>query len=110
MQTCITLAMLCLGIAAGCAVAVAVLKAKERVERRGRASAAVDERALTALRAWMLVNWAAIAADEAARGYPLFGYRGFRKPHYCYNENAVPTLRVPMRCLITKDGVVKGGY
>lgn len=98
MIACIVLAALCLGIAAGCAVVV--LWAERRDERN-------DEGAERALHAWALVRWVEIAAREAVYGYPLYGYRGYRRPYYRYDPNIVPELSVPLRFMVAKDGVKK---
>lgn len=100
MIACIVLAALCLGIAAGCAVVVLWARAERRDERN-------DEGAERALHAWALVRWVEIAAREAVYGYPLYGYRGYRRPYYRYDPNIVPTLNGPLRFIVSKDGVKK---
>jgi hypothetical protein len=100
MIACIVLAALCLGIAAGCAVVVLWARAERRDERK-------DEGAERALHAWALVRWVEIAAREAVYGYPMYGYRGYRRPYYRYDPNIVPTLNGPLRFIVSKDGVKK---
>lgn len=100
MIACIVLAALCLGIAAGCAVVVVWARAERQDEKE-------NERAERALHAWALVRWVEIAAREAVYGYPLYGYRGYRRPYYRYDPNIVPELSVPLRFMVAKDGVKK---
>lgn len=100
METCITMAALCLGIAAGCAVVVVWARAERQDEKE-------NERAERALHAWALVRWVEIATSEALYGYPMYGYRGYRRPYYCFDPNFVPELSVPLRFMVAKDGVKK---